>query len=74
MTLTESGLKSIKTVMAIIEYYLNIIHEEWLSDPDGPPGLFRETQTANQLDFDLFKVLDQLDFVCDLANRLLFTK
>ena len=35
--------------------------------------MFRETQTVNKLSFDLFKVPDQLDSVCDLANALIFT-
>ena len=58
MTLTEEGLKNVRTVMSIIEHYLKVVHEEWLCEPNGPPSLFRETQTANKLDFDLFKVLD----------------
>lgn len=58
MTLTEEGMRNIKTLMSIVEYYLKIMHEQWLSDPNGPPSLFRETQTANQLGFDVFKVLE----------------
>ena len=41
---------------------------------DAFPSLFKETQTVNKLSFELYKVPDQLDYVCDLANQLIFTK
>ena len=32
-----------------------------------------ETQTVNQLSYDLYKVPDQLDSVCELSTALIFT-
>lgn len=74
LVLTEDGLRNFKQVMAITSHYLELIKSQWLSASAVLPSLFEETQTVNKLGFGLYKVPDQLDFVCDLATTLLFTK
>ena len=59
-------------MLALISHYLDLVRTQFLSG--SMPSLLKETQTVNQLAFELYKVPEQLDYVCELATALIHLK
>ena len=68
-TLTETGMKDYKKVLAIIFEYIRKVREEWLSA--GIP-LFEEMSTISKLDYDIYHPSESEAVTSLLSDAMIF--
>ena len=67
LSLTNNGIKNYKKVLALFLEYFRVVRDEWLADGQ-PIDLFKECKTIAKLSYDIFKIEEQVENVCNLAD------
>ena len=71
LTLTDTGMKAFREILAIVFEYLRKVTEEWLADGQTL-DLFDEYRTLSKLSYDIYTVPEYMDdHVNLLAENLL---
>ena len=71
LTLTDTGMKAFREILAIVFEYLRRVTEEWLADGQTL-DLFDEYRTLSKLSYDIYTVPEYMDdHVNLLAENLL---